>query len=126
MTVAEALSDLAARTAAETAVDPGKLAEVEKLLGEAAAARMLNRLRGDIAERLSDGRIASAEKLAIAADAHAMVSSTGFLGFVALSRACSSLERACRQDLALDDALAEATFERDRALALLGSLSAAA
>lgn len=126
MSVAKALSELAHRTAVGNAVDPDKLAEVERLLGDVTAARMLDRLRGDIAERLSERRIAAAEKLDIAADAHAMVSSTGFLGFIALSRACSSLERACRQNLSLDEAVAETAFERDRALALLGSFALAA
>lgn len=125
MSVVDTLGALARKASAADALDLGKVDEVEGLLGEATVVQMMDRLARDVAERLSDARMAGGTS-EVAADAHACVSSTGFLGFSALSAACSALERACRQNGPRESALADMIAERDRAFLLLASFREAA
>lgn len=117
--VAVALSAVARAAASEDALDLDKVGEMERLLGSAATARLLEKLKLDLAARLSDARVRNGAALDVAADAHACVSAAGMLGFSALSRACAALETACRVGGSTTEAAGRALAERDRALALL-------
>lgn len=123
MSVVQYLSLVAREACADDALDLAKVAEVEGLLGETTVTAMLTRFARDIGDRLSDRRMAL-DAVHVAADAHACVSSAGFLGFAALSGACAALEQACRQNAAIDRPSAAVRAERDRALSLLASLQA--
>lgn len=123
MSVVQYLSLVAREAGADAALDLAKVAEVEGLLGETTVTAMLTRFARDIGDRLSDRRMAL-DAVHVAADAHACVSSAGFLGFAALSGACTALEQACRQNAAIDRPSAAVRAERDRALSLLASLQA--
>lgn len=125
MSNVQRLDRLAAAAGAAGALDLNKLKEVEDLLGEAATGRMLDRLAGDVASRLTDAALQSG-RLEVASIVHALASATGLLGFSGLSGACAALERACRQDLPTDAATADLKSERDRALSLLSARSSAA
>lgn len=72
--------------------DIGTLAELEEMFGRSHLLDLLSRLKAEISTRLN-GTIA--DRAALGHDAHTLLSVSGSLGFVDLSRRCSEIEMAC-------------------------------
>ena len=98
-------SDTAAAISPEAmcAYDPAIVADLESAFGRMRLMDLLRRLRAEIGLRLL---ASSNEREALSLDAHALVSSSGTLGFLGLSEACVELGRACRDEIDLAPALA--------------------
>ena len=73
-------------------VDRDTLDDLEDLFGREKLVAMLESLRREIDERLD---AIPEDHGQLGRDAHALVSVTGVLGFMSLSRACAELEQAC-------------------------------
>ena len=105
-----------------TIYDAETLVDLERLFGRRRLLALLAGLRSEIEARLSD---AAGDRERIGQDAHALVSTSGALGFMPLSQACVALERACLAggDVSAPLALArEAGADAGRALdALCGA-----
>ncbi|WP_375462699.1 Hpt domain-containing protein [uncultured Methylobacterium sp.] len=90
------------RSSSAPAYDPGIVADLEACFGRARLRDLLGLLRAEIAARF----VASpAERETLERDAHVLVSASGMLGFLDLSRACAELGRACRDGVDLSPAL---------------------
>jgi hypothetical protein len=93
--------------------DPETLADLADVFGGERLAHLLGGLDEEIVLRLET---ATEDAVGLGANAHALVSVSGTLGFSDLSRACMVLERACLEggDVAgpLQDAQAEAARAR--------------
>ncbi|GJE17420.1 Hpt domain-containing protein [Methylobacterium marchantiae] len=85
----EGVGDTSARS---EVYDPAMLAELEDVFGHDHLMQLLSLLRVEIGERF---RIGNDEPSALGRDAHALLSSSGSLGFLDLSHRCSDIERAC-------------------------------
>jgi HPt (histidine-containing phosphotransfer) domain-containing protein len=92
------------------------LQELAHMIGEPAVASLLDKFATDLRGRFVSLASATPDRARLADDAHAMVSSAGFLGFTRFSEACGRLERACRSNQDLSglissfDALRRATL----------------
>lgn len=95
-------SDPIAPGAGTRAYDPAIVADLESAIGRIGLADLLRRLRAEIGLRLL---AASTERETLSWNAHALVSSSGTLGFLGLSEACAELGRACRDEIDLAPAL---------------------
>ena len=69
--------------------------ELVALIGAESFDRLLAKLRSAIDEHLCDDRLHGNNATRLAADAHAMISIAGMLGFMGLSQACSRLADSC-------------------------------
>ncbi len=72
--------------------DVGTLAELEGMFGRSHLLDLLSRLKTEISTRLNGS---TADRVALGHDAHTLLSVSGSLGFVDLSRRCSEIEMAC-------------------------------
>lgn len=72
--------------------DVGTLAELEEMFGRPHLLDLLSRLKTEIGTRLN-GNVT--DRAALGHDAHTLLSVSGSLGFVDLSRRCSEIELAC-------------------------------
>ncbi|QZN98521.1 PAS domain-containing hybrid sensor histidine kinase/response regulator [Chenggangzhangella methanolivorans] len=108
-------------------LDWTQFGELTSLLGDASARGLLAKLEVEIGTRLGDASLARGRgdasspapahddlaKDGLAGDAHAIVSAAGLIGFGDLSRACSELERACRNADPTENAVDAVRTERD-------------
>ena len=78
--------------AEDMAYDREALADLESVFGKTRVAALLAGLRDEIDRRLATPAV---ERDGLGRDAHVLVSVSGTLGFMPLSRACAELERAC-------------------------------
>ncbi|GLS42249.1 Hpt domain-containing protein [Methylobacterium brachythecii] len=103
--------------------DPETLADLADLFGKERLAHLLAGLDEEIARRLGQATTTSTD---LGANAHALVSVSGTLGFMSLSQACMALEQACLDGASLDASLqavqAEAARARPEIAKLRGSL----
>lgn len=72
--------------------DGATLADLEAVFGRARLMELLGRLKTEIAQRLQGS---AADRTRLGREAHALLSVSGALGFVELSRCCAAMERAC-------------------------------
>lgn len=77
---------------AEAIFDRETIEDLTSVFGHERLMVLLAGLQREIAQRLSP---ASSDRECLSRDAHALVSVSGALGFLPLSRACTDLERAC-------------------------------
>jgi HPt (histidine-containing phosphotransfer) domain-containing protein len=97
------------------------LAELEDLLGRDHLMQLLSLLIVEIRIRFRAG---NDDRIAIGQDAHALLASSGALGFVDLSRCCSAIAQACLNDGDIDVPLQEGRVAAKRALDALAVLGA--
>ncbi|MCJ2132341.1 Hpt domain-containing protein [Methylobacterium sp. E-045] len=102
-----------------TVCDEATLAELRVLLGHDHLKRLLSLLVVEIRVRFSGGKD---DRIAIAQDAHALLASSGSLGFLNLSRCCSMIEQACLKGDDIAIPLQEGRIAADRALTALAAL----
>jgi HPt (histidine-containing phosphotransfer) domain-containing protein len=88
----------AAVAPAPAVLDAEIFAGATKLLGEEKMNSFLGKLKARLQGRFATEPGNSEERKRLASEAHALVSSTGILGFTALSRRCAQLEAACNDD----------------------------
>ncbi|MCJ2047488.1 Hpt domain-containing protein [Methylobacterium sp. J-078] len=103
--------------------DPGTLAELEGIFGQARLLDLLARLKAEIAQRLQAG---VAERVALGHDAHTLLSVSGSLGFFDLSQRCSEMEQACLRGADLDAPLDAARGAAARAVAAIDAIAGTA
>jgi len=104
-------------TSSDPAVyDPRTLAELENIFGRARLLDLLARLKVEIMQRL---RSPPEERVALGQDAHTLLSVSGSLGFLDLSRRCSDMERDCLRGADLAAPLAAARHAAARAIAAI-------
>jgi HPt (histidine-containing phosphotransfer) domain-containing protein len=99
-----------------TSSDPRTLAELENIFGRARLLDLLARLKVEIMQRL---RSPPEERVALGQDAHTLLSVSGSLGFLDLSRRCSDMERDCLRGADLAAPLAAARHAAARAIAAI-------
>ncbi|CAA2145282.1 MULTISPECIES: Hpt domain-containing protein [Methylobacterium] len=104
-----------------TVCDEATLAELEVLLGHDHLKRLLSLLVVEIRVRFPAG---NDDRATIAQDAHALLASSGSLGFLDLSRCCSVIEQACLKGDDIAIPLQEGRIAADRALTALAVLGA--
>ena len=92
--------------------DPDTLADLAEMFGSERLAHLLAGLDEEIVQRLA---AATAQDKRLGENAHALVSVSGTLGFMALSRACVALERASLDGTDLAEPLRAARAEAARA-----------
>ena len=103
------------------------LSDISELLGREKTRALLVQLGAQVSERFGPSLRARIERSDLAAEAHAMVSAAGLLGFTDLSDVCRKLETACHTgedvsgliegaDIACTDALRKITVLRKHAL----------
>ncbi|GEP00324.1 Hpt domain-containing protein [Methylobacterium haplocladii] len=107
---------------AETVIcDPETLADLADVFGRERLGHLLGGLDAEIVLRLET---ATADTAGLGADAHALVSVSGTLGFSDLSRACMALERACLENGDVAGPLQAAQAEATRARPVIAKLRA--
>ena len=106
----------------QTAYDAETLADLESVFGRERVMALLGGLRREIDERLA---ASEADRQDLGRDAHALVSVSGTLGFMPLSRACAQLERACLTGTDVASALARTKETAVAAKAAIDALTAA-
>ncbi|CAA2107462.1 hypothetical protein MBUL_04172 [Methylobacterium bullatum] len=102
-----------------TICDEATLAELEVLLGHDHLKRLLSLLVVEIRVRFPGG---NDDRATIAQAAHALLASSGSLGFLDLSRCCSVIEQACLKGDDIAIPLQEGRTAADRALTALAVL----
>ncbi|MCC0809225.1 phosphorelay protein [Methylobacterium sp. W2] len=102
-----------------TVCDEATLAELEVLLGRDHLKRLLSLLVVEIHVRFPAG---NDDRTAIAQDAHALLASSGSLGFLDLSRCCSVIEQACLKGDDIAIPLQKGRVAAARALTALAAL----
>ncbi|MBV9077700.1 MAG: response regulator [Methylobacteriaceae bacterium] len=107
-------------------LDDRALTTLADLVGGAKLANLLDRLAGQLADRLSDAMLASGQRDELAAAAHTLVSGAGMLGFADLAQRCADLEAACRTGADIAGELARLREARARALNAIADRRAAA
>jgi HPt (histidine-containing phosphotransfer) domain-containing protein len=85
-------------TPAPAVLDADVFAGAVALLGDDKMNSFLGKLKARLQGRFATEPENSEERKRLASEAHALVSSTGILGFTALSRRCAQLEAACNDD----------------------------
>ena len=108
------------------AVDRSVYESVAGVVGVSHMDALLDQLACEIDERLSDPRLAAADRGQLSHGAHSLVSAAGLLGFLGLSEACRRLEAACREGAELRGLLDEVRDARQRTLSEIELLRAAA
>jgi hypothetical protein len=98
---------------------PETLADLADLFGKERLANLLVGLDEEIVRRLEPEATTSAK---LGADAHALVSVSGTLGFAGLSQACMTLELACLEGRDFGAALQAARAEAARARPVIARL----
>lgn len=101
--------------------DPEMLADLVDVFGRERLAHLLGGLDAEIVLRLDT---ASEDTVGLGADAHALVSVSGTLGFSELSRACMALEHACLEGGDLTAPLQAVRVEAARARPAIARLRA--
>ena len=99
--------------------DPETLADLAGLFGNERLAHLLASLDEEIIRRLGQATTTSTD---LGAHAHALVSVSGTLGFMSLSRACMALEQACLDSASLDGELQAVQLEAARARPMIAKL----
>lgn len=97
------------------------LAELEDLLGRDHVMRLLHLLVAEIRSRF---HAENDDRITIGQDAHALLASSGTLGFFDLSRCCSAIERACLNGGDIHGPLEEGRIAAQHALDALTALGA--
>ncbi|ACA15556.1 Hpt protein [Methylobacterium sp. 4-46] len=90
-------------------------ADTLDLVGEAGAARLLDRLIAQLDAAFQDG----ADRERVAREAHALISTSGLLGCPRLSETCRDLEEAAKAGIPLEERLAGIRRIRDLTAAAL-------
>lgn len=98
--------------------DATVLSELGEVFGRERLRHLLVLLRAEIAGRLRD----EDDRPALMRDAHVLLSSSGSLGFLALSRSCTALERACMDGIDVAPTLDAARRQASLALSALDVL----
>ena len=111
-----------AETGQAPVYDPDMLAELQDLFGYPRLMQLLSLLKAEIRQRL----LVHDDRAALGQDAHALLSSSGSLGFTDLSRRCSEVERACLAGADLAAPVLEARAAARVAIAAINLLEAAA
>ena len=96
------------------------------VMGRERVLKLLDHLMTKLQEWVSDAHTSPEERQQLAREAHAMVSSAGMLGFVALSTSCADLERACEDGTGIAEVLGRVKAARAEALAEIAALTQAA
>lgn len=99
--------------------DPETLADLADLFGNERLAHLLASLDEEIVRRLGQATTTSTD---LGAHAHALVSVSGTLGFMSLSRACMALEQACLDSASLDGDFQAVQAEAARARPVIARL----
>ena len=127
-----ASSDLARKAAAFEDVDPSfrgrvydpqALRELQEIFGRPKLMDLLGRLKVEIAQRL---HAPATERAALGQDAHTLLSVSGSLGFVDLSRRCMEMEQAFLLGADLATPLDAARLAAVQAIAAIDALEAGA
>lgn len=103
------------------AYDAAMLAELEDVFGHDHLMQLLSLLKAEIGGRF---RLGNDDRTALGQDAHALLSSSGSLGFLDLSHRCSDIERACIDGTDISVPLREARAAAHWALAAITALEA--
>jgi CheY-like chemotaxis protein/HPt (histidine-containing phosphotransfer) domain-containing protein len=109
-----------------TALDAAVYKDLLEAVGSDTMSRMLDKLAAKLAGPAQSGCTTPGDKAQLAADAHALMSTAGMLGFSELSNVYRELETACLADADITDLLKQARSARERALAHILTLRAAA
>lgn len=104
-----------------TVCDPETLADLADVFGQERLAYLLGGLDEEIVLRLEQ---TTEDTVGLGANAHALVSVSGTLGFASLSRACMALERACLDGGDRAGPLQDAQAEAARARPVIATLRA--
>ncbi|GEP08827.1 hypothetical protein [Methylobacterium gnaphalii] len=99
--------------------DRETLADLTDLFGKERLTHLLAGLDEEIVRRLEQITVASTD---LGANAHALVSVSGTLGFASLSRACANLELACLDGAGIDSSLQAVRAEAARARPVIARL----
>ena len=106
----------------EPVYDSRTLTELEAIFGRPRLMDLLGRLKVEIAQRL---HASSEERDILGRDAHTLLSVSGSLGFVGLSRRCSEIEQAYLRGADLTAPLEAARRAAEAAVAAIGALEGA-
>ncbi|WP_019903339.1 hypothetical protein [Methylobacterium sp. 77] len=101
--------------------DEAMLAEIEDLLGRDHLMQLLSLLKSEIGGRFRSG---NDDRIALGHDAHALLASSGSLGFLDLSQRCSMIERACMDGADITIPMHDARVAAERALVAIAALEA--
>jgi len=99
-------SEMAAVSSKRSPVlDAGVLSEVISTLGESRTNELLAKLAGQLRNQFASSPVSHEERVALARDAHKLISTAGMFGFVSLSENCARLESAAKSEAVSIDPL---------------------